>query len=309
MRGLEEARRLYERYGVDMIERLFPAYAGRIAVGLVGHGSECFGFDDELSRDHDFPEGFCLWIDDETDRAVGVELSRAYRSLPLKKAAERSALSESSRGVRRIRDFYERYTGCGGAPADAMQWLALPSHALAEATNGEVFRDDQGLFSSIRETLLYGMPEDVRLKKLAARVIAMAQAGQYNYPRCVRHGEYGAAMLAMAEFVTAACGAVYLLNRRHMPYYKWQLRGMEGLERLSELREALDFLLTAENDEQGRILKSAVAEDVCAAVVRELKAQHLTHGNWDYLEPHAFEIASHIETPALRAMHIMDGGA
>ena len=309
MRGLEEARRLYERYGVDMIERLFPAYAGRIAVGLVGHGSECFGFDDELSRDHDFPEGFCLWIDDETDRAVGVELSRAYRSLPLKKAAERSALSESSRGVRRIRDFYERYTGCGGAPADAMQWLALPSHALAEATNGEVFRDDQGLFSSIRETLLHGMPEDVRLKKLAARVIAMAQAGQYNYPRCVRHGEYGAAMLAMAEFVTAACGAVYLLNRRHMPYYKWQLRGMEGLERLSELREALDFLLTAENDEQGRILRSAVAEDVCAAVVRELKAQHLTHGNWDYLEPHAFEIASHIETPALRAMHIMDGGA
>lgn len=307
MRGLEEARRLYERLGVDMIERRFPAYAGRIAAGLVGHGSECFGFDDELSRDHDFPEGFCLWIDDETDRAIGVELSRAYRSLPLKKAAERSALSESGRGVRRIRDFYERYTGCSGAPTDVMQWLALPSHALAEATNGEVFRDDQGLFSSIRETLLTGMPEDVRLKKLAARVITMAQAGQYNYPRCVRHGEYGAAMLAMAEFVNAACDAAYLLNRRHKPYYKWQLRGMEGLEKLSDLREALDFLLTAENDEQGRILKSAVAEDVCAAVVRELKAQRLTHGSWDYLEPHAFEIAAHIEAPALRAMHIMEG--
>ena len=56
MQGLEEARKLYERYGVDMIERLFPKWAGRIAVGLVGHGSECFGFDDEISRDHDFPE-------------------------------------------------------------------------------------------------------------------------------------------------------------------------------------------------------------------------------------------------------------
>ena len=188
-----------------------------------------------------------------------------------------------------------------------MQWLALPSHALAEATNGEVFRDDQGLFSSIRETLLRGMPEDVRLKKLAARVIAMAQAGQYNYPRCVRHGEYGAAMLAMTEFVNAACGAIYLLNRRHMPYYKWQLRGMEGLEKLSSMKDALEFLLTAENDEQGRILKSAVAEDICAAAVRELRAQHLTHGSWDYLEPHAFEITSHIESPQLRAMHIMEG--
>lgn len=307
MQGLEEARRLYERYGVDMIDRLFPRWAGRIAVGLVGHGSECFGFDDELSRDHDFPEGFCLWIDDETDRAIGVQLARAYRSLPLKKAEERSALSETSRGVRRISDFYGRYTGLPGAPENEMQWLALPSHALAEATNGEVFRDDQGLFSSIRELLLHGMPEDVRLKRLAARVITMAQAGQYNYPRCVRHGEYGAAMLAMTEFVNAACGAIYLLNRRHMPYYKWQLRGMDGLEKLSSMKDALEFLLTAENDEQGRILKSAVAEDVCAAVIRELKSQHLTHGSWDYLEPHAFEIASHIESPQLRALHIMEG--
>lgn len=307
MQGLEEARRLYEKYGVDMIDRLFPKWAGRIAVGLAGHGSECFGFDDELSRDHDFPEGFCLWLDDETDRAIGVQLARAYRSLPFRKAEDRSALGETSRGVRRISDFYSRYTGLPGAPEKELQWLAIPSHALAEATNGEVFRDDQGLFSSIRETLLRGMPEDVRLKKLAARVITMAQAGQYNYPRCVRHGEYGAAMLAMTEFVNAACGAIYLLNRRHMPYYKWQLRGMDGLEKLSSMKDALEFLLTAENDEQGRILKSAVAEDICASVVEELTAQHLTHGSWDYLEPHAFEIASHIESPQLRAMHIMEG--
>ncbi len=307
MQGLEEARRLYERYGVDMIERLFPAYAGRIAVGLAGHGSECFGYDDELSRDHDFPEGFCLWLDDETDRAIGVELARAYRALPFRKAAERSALSEASRGVRRIRDFYSRYTGSPGAPESAMQWLSLPSHALAEATNGEVWRDDQGLFSAIRETLKTGMPEDVRLKKLAARVITMAQAGQYNYPRCVRHGEYGAAILALTEFVNAACGAIFLLNRRHMPYYKWQLRAMRELETLGSMRDALEFLLTAENDEQGRILKSAVTEDICSAVVSELKAQHLTHGSWDYLEPHAFEITEHIQNPQLRAMHIMEG--
>ena len=193
------------------------------------------------------------------------------------------------------------------APESDLQWLSIPSHALAEATNGAVFRDDLGLFTEIRETLLHGMPEDVRLKKLAARVITMAQAGQYNYPRCVRHGEYGAAMLTMTEFVNAACEAIYLLNRRHMPYYKWQLRGMENLKVLAGMKDALEFLLTSENDEQGRILKSAVIEDICAAVVKELKAQHLTHGSWDYLEPHAFEIASHIENPDLRAMHIMEG--
>lgn len=31
------------------------------------------------------------------------------------------------------------------------------------------------------------MPEDVRRKKLAARLIFMAQSGQYNYSRCLGH--------------------------------------------------------------------------------------------------------------------------
>ena len=92
-----------------------------------------------------------------------------------------------------------------------------------------------------------------------------------------------------------------------MPYYKWQLRGMESLEKLSGMEDALVFLLTEDNNEQGRILKSAIIEDVCANVVKELKAQHLTHGSWDYLEPHAFEIVEHIQSPELRAMHIMEG--
>ncbi len=307
MRGLDEAKMLYREYGAPMLHEKFPDWEDRIAVGLVGHGSECFGYDDELSRDHDFPQGFCLWIDDETDHAIGVQLARAYRALPFGAARERSAMGEVSRGVQRIRSFYQRYTGSPGAPETLQQWLALPSHALAEATNGEVFRDDQGSFSALRQTLLTGMPEDVRRKKLAARVITMAQAGQYNYPRCVRHGEQGAAMLALTEFVNAACSAVYLLNRSHMPYYKWQFRGMETLERMSSLRDAFEFLLTADNDEQGRVLKSAVTEDICASVVSELKVQHLTHGSWDYLEPHAYEILEHIENKELRAMHIMEG--
>ena len=307
MKGLDEAKKLYREYGAPMLHARFAAWEDRVAVGLAGHGSECFGFDDELSRDHDFPQGFCLWLDDETDRAVGVELARAYRALPFGAARERSAMGEVSRGVLRIGDFYRRYTGSSDAPESLLQWLSLPSHALAEATNGEVFRDDQGRFTALRETLLHGMPEDVWKKKLAARVITMAQAGQYNYPRCVRHGEQGAAVLALTEFVHAACAAVYILNRRHMPYYKWQLRGMAGLDRLGGLREALEFLLTADNDEQGRVLKSAVVEDICASVVKELRAQGLTHGAWDYLEPHAYEILEHIDSRELRSMHIMEG--
>lgn len=307
MRGLDQARALYEQYGRPMLHEQFPELEGRVAVGLVGHGSECFGYDDELSRDHDFAKGFCLWLTDEDDLKIGVALSRAYRALPIRKSAQRSAMAEESRGVHRISAFYRRYTGMNGAPETWQQWMSLPSYALAEATNGEVWLDELGAFTAIRQQLLTGMPEDVRLKKLAARAVEMAQSGQYNYTRCLAHREEGAAMLALADFVRSTAQMIYLLNRRHAPYYKWLLRGMDELPKLAELRPALDFLLTAENDEPGRATKTGVIEDICAAIVRELAAQGLTDGNWDYLENHAFRLMDHIQNPEIRAMHVMEG--
>lgn len=305
MQGLEAARALYETRGRELIHRRFPEYEGRIAVGLAGHGSECFGFDDAVSADHDFETGFCLWLDEETDRAIGLDLSRAYRELK-SGARERSAMAEQNRGVRRIGDFYRRYTGTSGAPDSWQAWLYLPSHALAEASNGQVWRDDQGSFSAIRQQILTGMPEDVRKKRLAAKLITMAQAGQYNYSRCLKHGQPGSAMLAMAEFVNAACAAVFLLNRRHMPYYKWQFRAMESLPLLGSLKDALEFLLTGENDPSGQTLKAQVVEDICAQTVGELRRQRLTCGSWDYLEPHAHDLMEHIENPQIRALHVME---
>ena len=114
-------------------------------------------------------------------------------------------------------------------------------------------------------------------------------------------------MLAMTDFVRAACGMIYLLNRAHMPYYKWVFRGMEALPLLGDLRPALEFLLTGENDADSRRLKEQVTEDICAAVVRELRRQGLSRGSWDYLEPHAFAIQEQIVNPELRALHVMEG--
>ena len=290
-----------------MIREKFPAYEGRIAVGLAGRGSQCFGYDDALSRDHDFETGFCLWLTDGDDLAIGVALGRAYRALGAEGPAERSAMAESAVGVRRIGDFYRRYMGSDGAPESWQQWLSLPSWALAEATNGEVWRDDLGEFSAIRETLMHGMPEDVRKKKLAARVIGMAQSGQYNYSRCLKHGEAGAAMLALSRFVSDAAETIFLLNRRHMPYYKWCLRALRELNVLGDMAEPLEFLLTGENGPEGEDLKAQLVEEICASVLRELAAQDLCRGGTGYLEGPAFEIQRGIENPAIRALHIMEG--
>ena len=304
MKGLEEARLLYEQQGKEMLHSLFPDYENRIAVGLAGHGSECFGYDDELSRDHDFEPGFCLWLTDEDDIRFGPRLARSYRELSTGVSSVKSTMGEKKLGVLRISDFYRRYTGCSGAPESPEHWLSLPSWALAEATNGEVWQDELGEFSAIRNTLLHGMPEDVRLKKIAARAVEMAQSGQYNYLRCLRHGESGSAQLALTEFVRSSCSMVFLINCRHEPYYKWVFRAMSELEKLSPLKDALEFLLLGENDST---LKEGVIEDICTQIIAELRSQKLTDSSSDYLEDHAFEVQERITDRSIRAMHIMDG--
>ena len=307
MAFIDEARLLYEDRGREMIHTLLPEYEGLIAVGLAGHGSECFGFDDGISRDHDFYPGFSVWIDDKTDETAGVEISRVYRAICGRNVSERSALADNARGVHRIGDFYSRYTGSAGAPETWEQWLFVPEYALAEASNGQVWRDDLGKFSSERESILNGMPEDVRKKKIAARAVKMAQSGQYNFKRCLAHGQEGAAALALAEFVQTACSMIYLLNKKHMPYYKWAFKGMENLRRLGDMKDALEFLLTGEQDNDGKLIKVGVIEDICAGIIREMKKQHLTDVDSDYMEPHAFSVMEHIDNVQIRSLHVMEG--
>ncbi len=65
MKGLELSRAYYEEYGKPMIDTQLAQYKPYLAAGLVGEGSECLGFDDELSTDHDFGPAFCLWVPEE----------------------------------------------------------------------------------------------------------------------------------------------------------------------------------------------------------------------------------------------------
>ena len=208
MKGLELSRLYYEQIGRPALEEHFPELLPQMAMGLAGEGSECFGFDDELSRDHDWGAGFCVWLDRPDYQECGAQIQAVYDALPGEWAgypARRESPEGQGRvGVLCIQDWYARYTGTPGGPRTLDEWRRVPEAFLATAVNGEIFSDPLGRFTAIRRRLLEGYPEDLRLKKLAARAAVMAQAGQYNYPRCVKRGETAAAGLALAEFAKAA---------------------------------------------------------------------------------------------------------
>ena len=307
MKGLEEARKFYEEAGAEMISRNFGDFENRIAVGLVGHGSECFGFDDQTSRDHDFETGFCIWLTKDDEEKIGFRLMRAYDKLVKSVNGERAdrVVENGFQGVFVTGDFYRRYTGCDGAPKTWQDWLYTNSAYFAEATNGEVFRDDLGEFTKIRNEILHGMPEDVRAKKIGSCSLKAAQSGQYNYARCLAHGEEGAAMLALFEFVTNAIELAFLLNRKHCPYYKWALRSMDGLDKFAELEQPLEYLLTADNDRAGQNVKKAIVEDISLALANEINAQFDLGVEGGFLEPYAYAIQKRIKNSDIRNLHIV----
>lgn len=262
--GLKLARAFWTQLGKPMIAAKYPQYTGRIAAGLVGHGSECYGFDDTYSQDHDFGPRFCLWLTDEDYAAVGEQLEADYEALPRKFSVdaqgrvtfEAHARSDASGtfpsagagspvtpraqganrrdGVFRIGDFFESITGYHTAPAQTAphEWLMLQESTLAAATNGEVFADPTGLFSKTRQGFK-NMPDDVRLALISKRLGMIAQAGQYNLPRSLKRGDGAAAWLSIHEFVQATASLVFLVNVPmvvgYMPYYKWQFAALRKL--------------------------------------------------------------------------------
>ena len=310
MTGMELAREYWETFGEKMIREQFPEYAEIAAAALTGSGSECYGFDDEISRDHDFEPGFCLFIPGEeiVDRRTAFQMERAYTKLPDEfrgfRRQKMGPVGGQRHGVFRLDEYFTEKLGC---PAEAMtteRWLRVPEYALAEAVNGEVFRDDAGLLTDCREAVAR-MPEDVRRKRLAGQLLIMAQSGQYNYRRCLQHGETGAAQLAAAEFARSAMSAAFLLNRKYMPYYKWSFRALRTLPEGEALAADLEWMLTTGNGGETAEEKYDRIEKIAADFIGRLQEQELTEAVCGDLEKHAYSVNDGIRDGEIRNLHIL----
>lgn len=313
MKGMALARRYYEACGKDMITKTVPPeVAARLTVGLAGEGSQCFGFDDAISQDHDFAPGFCIWMEEEDYARYGAALQQAYDRLPpsFMGFSRENLIAGDRLGVMTIGSFYSRFTGNpDGAPAANLDWLFTPEAQLAAVTNGEIFAEGSGRFTAIRKQLLAFYPEDVRRKKIAARAAVMAQAGQYNLLRVIRRGDSVAALLALGRFTEAALSMVYLLNRRYMPFYKWAFRGLSGLPLLADtcrplMKQSLGIasLLDQKRFEESHRLAFAVTEGICAAAAEELRRQDLSAAQDNFLQNHLGDIMDGIADPQLRKL-------
>lgn len=302
MKGIELSEKYYNSHGLPMIETKFSSHADRIAVGFAGPGSECFGFDDDISRDHDWGPGFCIWLTTEDYKEIGPVLQEAYQNLPKTFQGFGPRVvspGEGARtGVSEIRTFYRNHLGMDYLPKTLTEWLSIPEQALATCTNGKIFSDPLGEFSRWRKELLGFYPEDVRLKKMASRCITAAQAGQYNFERSLKRNDVFAVRHSEMTFCADVISLVFLLNKRYTPFYKWMHRALKELPLLGKAVYNMIADLLAEHDHQE---KSAIIEKICSRIIEELRLGGFSDSSSDFLLDHARSIHGRIADPVLGA--------
>ena len=294
-KGLMLCQAYYETYGEPMIAEQFKEYENFIAVGLVGRGSDCFGYDDEASRDHDWGPDFCMWVTDEVYDRIGEALKQAYDKLPEEYRGYRRAPRVNGRrrrGVMRISDFYRGLLGCGRY--EEIDWRQVPDHALAAAVNGKVFRDDLGIFSEMRKKLKEGYPEEIRYLKLAESVAYFAQTAQYNYSRMLGRGDGLTARMMVWDGLKAAMKLQHYIEGKYPPHDKWlnyslkeSQAGREVAALIEKIADSMQgFGVSDEKDDD----TAQAIEQLGAYLAMEMYGMDLISDIDSYLDAHSKEL-------------------
>ena len=313
MKGLELSEQFFKAHEQEVID-LLKEDIHKVSIGLCGQGSECFGFDDEISRDHDFGPGFCIFLDDEMEKKHGEALKQFYEGLP--KEFMGISRNPSSHGQNRVgiintREFYFASLSLDEVPKNPFQWYQLSEERLAMATNGRLFYEGEDLFMEMRRVFQGFYPKDVVLKKLASRFALMAQAGQYNYGRCLHRGDMVASQLALSLFLKNAMSALYLLHDRYMPFYKWSFRGLKALLKDSNLPMLLEALAASNQgvalippgmDGAKEYDAPVLIEALCGEIAKLAVKKGYLKETVAFLEDGVLPLQEQIEDPLLRKL-------
>jgi len=296
IKGMDICKAYYETYGKPMIEKLFPEYVDKIAVGLVGEGSDCFGYDDEFSRDHDWGPGFCMWVTEETYAKIGRPLQEAYEALPKEFQGykfQASVQGKGRRGVHTISWFYRTLLGLERFPEDMgkecftnqVSWEKIEDASLAAAVNGQVFTDPEGIFSKIRQLLKEAYPDRLRYLKLAEGVARFCQNGQYNLPRVLKREDPATAGILRGEAVKEGLKLLYHMDKTYPPHEKWLFYGLKDKEKFQGIVTLLKNAMVTDI-ENGEAYLQQAAEKMAGLLYQE----NYISDTDSYLDAHVGEL-------------------
>jgi len=246
--GIGLARRYYQ----DVVAPLLRARWPRLphAAARLGSGSDVVGLDDETSRDHDWGLRLTLLVEsnqvDEVSSYLEKALPDAYAGLPTRFATTWDPTIRQRAEVSTAEAFVAARLGLNASGRmTSLDWLCLTGQSLLEVTAGQVFTDNLGTLTRLRQKLAW-YPDDVWFYVAAADWIRLGE----DLPLLGRAGHRGddlGSRIICARIANTAMHLAFLLCRRWPPYPKWAGTMFNRLPVAGELLPALTAALTAES--------------------------------------------------------------
>lgn len=222
-----------------ILERHFPEETRATAFGVFGYGSEVLRLDDEYSADHHWGIRINALMPEALYRARGAEiLAVVEREMPTTYRGHN--LREGFSGGRglsltSLEAYLQRTIGLTKVPETYAEWLSVPEEDIIHVINGEVWRDDSGRFTAIRQAFQGYYPEPVRLRRIAHWCRYFSGMGVYALKRALLRGNEWYANVTFTRALRLGTQLAFMLDRQYYPYDKWTMAYFVRLPRMAAL--------------------------------------------------------------------------
>lgn len=237
MNGLEIAEKYFHECGLPILRTHFPDLVDRVAAALPIRGSEAYGFDDAMSRDHSWGPKFVLFLN-RADAGQSREKLQSLFDQHLPKEFEGYRVLEvtgevafRNGWVSTPEEVCQYATGHPSVPATDEEWLKIPENCLFEFTAGKAFYEPTPLITPLKEEFAY-FPDMVWRKRISFAWLMAAHSA--NIHRLVRRGDAVATHAFVGWGLECCMRIAHLLNRRYAPVLKWLNRSFRALPNLPD---------------------------------------------------------------------------
>jgi len=240
LNGLDLARAFYSEVVAPVVE--IPH-----AACLIGEGSEVLGYDTSRSTDHEWgPRVQIMVVVSEVEsvrRAIDNALPISYRGYPTHWFSLAAGQVASHVEVDTAEGWLRRkLPTIPVTDADTAAWLAAPQQHLLQLTAGEVFRDDIGILTRLRDTYEW-YPLNI-WRWIVASQWHLIGTAEPLLGRAMEIGDHRGARILGGRLCRLIMEMSYLQERRYRPYDKWFGRGFTELSAGAPLGRAIDAALT-----------------------------------------------------------------
>jgi hypothetical protein len=160
---------------------------------------------------------------------VSANLPESYRGHSLYAAH----LAGAGLALDTLPHFLQRTIGLTRAPETNLEWLRIPEEDITHVVNGEVWLDEAGEFTAVRNTLNEYYPEPVRLRRIAHWCRYFSGMGSYALKRALLRDNIYYAIITFSRAVKWAVQLAFMLERTYYPYDKWIMTRFAQLPRLA----------------------------------------------------------------------------